>query len=195
MTAHSCSGYTLVEVLVAVLVFAVMAASAYVALDGLSRAAESHRDHGEQLRALQLAVARMDADLRQIAARPVRDAEGQHQAALVGDRARLTATRAGWGNPGQVRRGHLQRFSWQVDDGRLVRTHWPVTDVVDASRAHSEPAISAREVSFRYRDHESGWHDQWPVGDLPPNILPTAIEVELHSESFGRIRRLQVLFP
>jgi general secretion pathway protein J len=188
-------GYTLVEVLVAVLVFAVMAASAYVALDGLSRAAESHRDHAEQLGELQLAVARFDADLRQMTSRPVRDAQGQRRPALVGDRARLTATRAGWGNPGQVRRGNLQRFSWQVGDGRLVRTWWPVTDAIDATGAYSEPVLAVRGLAFRYRDHESRWHDQWPVGDQPLQILPTAIEVEIQTEHFGVIRRLQVLFP
>ena len=188
-------GYTLVEVLVAVLVFAVLAASAYVALDGMSRAAEVHRDHSASLAELQLAVARLDADLRQVTARPVRDANGQPQAALVGQRATLTATRAGWGNPGQVRRSSLQRFSWQVGDGNLVRIHWPVTDVVDATRAQSEPVLAIRDLAFRYRDHEHRWHDQWPVAGQPPEVLPAAIEVQFHSEQFGPIRRLLVLFP
>lgn len=188
-------GYTLVEVLVAVLVFAVLAASAYAALDGLSRAAEAHRDHSAELAELQLAVARLDADLRQLTARPVRDANGQPQAALVGQRATLTATRAGWGNPGQVRRSNLQRFSWQVGNGSLVRTHWPVTDVVDATRAQSEPVLAIRDLVFRYRDHEHRWHDQWPVSGQSPEVLPAAVEVRFHSEHFGPIRRLLVLFP
>lgn len=188
-------GYTLVEVLVSVLVFAVMSASAYVALDGLSRAAESHRDHSASLAELQLAVARLDADLRQATARPVRDANGQQQAALVGDRSSVTATRAGWGNPGQVRRGALQRFSWQNDGANLVRIYWPVTDVVDVTRVHAEPVLAIRDLVFRYRDHERRWHDRWPVDGQSPEILPTAVEVQLHSEHFGPIRRLLVLFP
>ncbi len=189
------SGYTLVEVLVAVAIFAVLSASAYVALDGLSRAGEAHRDHGDRLAELQLAVARLDTDLRQITARMVRDADGQQRPALVGERTRLTATRAGWGNPAQVRRGNLQRFSWQLADERLVRTWWPVTDLVDGGRARAEPVLGIRELAFRYRDQDGRWHDQWPAGGQLPQALPQAIEVELQSEHFGSIRRLQVLIP
>lgn len=188
-------GFTLVEVMIAVLVFGVLAASAYVALDGLSRAALTHRAHSADLAALQLGVARLDADLRQLTNRSVR-IDGGRAPALSGERNRLVGTRAGWANYGGSERSHLQRFGWQFDDGELSRLHWPVTD----SAPGAQPLLDAvlvdlDEWQFRYRDAGGGWHERWPLDAGQVELLPTAIEVSFVSRQFGSIRRLLVLAP
>lgn len=188
-------GFTLVEVLIAVLVFGVLAASAYVALDGLSRAALNHRVHSEELAALQLTVARLDADLRQLTTRSVR-IEGGREPALLGERDRLVGTRAGWANPGGIERSHLQRFAWQFDNGELSRLHWPVTDPAPGAQPQLDPVLDELdEWQFRYRDGSGGWHERWPLDAGQVEVLPTAIEVNFVSRRFGPIRRLLVLAP
>jgi general secretion pathway protein J len=195
-TLNRADGYTLIEVLIAVTVFAVLAASAYVALDGMSRAAMDHRQRSADLAELQLAVARIDADLRQITSRAVRNADGQQQAALIGQSRQLTATRSGWANPAGLRRGHLQRFSWQLENQQLVRSHWPVTDLAATTPMLRDAALTGvRDLSIRYRDISGRWHEQWPIAGLPPEALPVAIEVRLDTEVFGIIERLLVLGP
>lgn len=187
-------GYTLVEVLIAVAVFAVLAGSAYVALDGLSRAAMEHRDRAGAFGELQLALARLDSDLRQLVSRPVRGPDGRPEPALIGERSSLLATRAGWANPSGLRRSNLQRFSWQLLDGELVRTNWPVTDRVQASRALTEAQlVGVREIGFRFRDEQGRWRDQWPIEVEGAGRLPVAIEVSLDTERFGPLRRVVVL--
>jgi general secretion pathway protein J len=186
-------GFTLVEVLIAVLVFGVLAASAYVALDGLSRAALSHRAHSSELAALQLGVARLDADLRQLINRSVR-IDGARAPALLGERDRLVGTRAGWANHGGSERSHLQRFGWQFENGQLSRLHWSVTDPAPGSL----PLLNAvlddlDEWQFRYRDSNGGWHERWPLEAGQVEVLPTAIEINFVSRQFGPIRRLLVL--
>jgi general secretion pathway protein J len=187
--------FTLVEVLIAVLVFGVLAASAYVALDGLSRAALSQRAHADELAKLQMAVARLDADLRQLTTRSIR-IEGGREPALLGEAGRLVATRAGWANPSGLGRSHLQRFAWQVEDGQLSRLHWPVTDPAPGTQPMFDPVLAGiSDWQFRYRDGTGGWHERWPLDAGQLEALPSAIEVSFVTESFGPIRRLLVLTP
>ncbi|MGY6630012.1 MAG: type II secretion system minor pseudopilin GspJ [Wenzhouxiangella sp.] len=185
------AAFTLVEVLVSVLVFGLLAAAAYTALNGLSAAAGQQREHAQALADLQLAVARLDQDLRQLVPRPVRTAVGQ-EPALAGETNRLVATRAGWDNPADRPRSQLQRFGWSHDDGVLERFHWAVTDPVQTAPDRLSPALEDLDrMAFRYRDGSGNWHDRWPLGD--PASLPSAIEVTLDSQRFGTVRRLVVL--
>ncbi|AKS40942.1 type II secretion system minor pseudopilin GspJ [Wenzhouxiangella marina] len=187
-------GYTLVEVLVAVLVFSVLAASAYVALDGLSRSAIGQREHAEALAGLQLGVARLESDLRQLSQRARRNALGQIEPAFSGSARGLSGVRAGWINPTGLRRSHLQRFAWQFEGGELARLSWPVTDPTEAlSPAIETLDLDLEAVEWRYRDSTGAWHDQWPPRSGGAGPLPLAIEVLIDHERFGRIRRLLVI--
>ncbi len=188
------AGYTLIEVIVAVTVFAFLAAGAYIALDGLSRAAMDHRERSVEFGHLQTALARLDGDLRQLVTRSVRGPDGRHEPALSGERIRLAGTRAGWANPASQRRGTLQRFSWQFSQNELQRSSWPVTDRVPATEAWNETLLEGvAQVEFRYRDRQGRWRDEWPSGEDEMARLPVAIEVTLESDRFGRLRRLVVL--
>ena len=195
---RSARGYTLIEVLIAVTVFGVLAASAYAALDGLSKAALEHRQRSGELAALQLAVARFDADIRQLITRPVRALDGRHESALIGRRQALTATRAGWANPSSLPRSNLQRFSWQYDNGELVRLNWPVTDAAAATQPWVEGMLDGlNQMRLRYRDAAGAWHEQWPPARAAEAVqtLPAAIELELDSRRFGAVRRVLVTAP
>jgi general secretion pathway protein J len=191
-------GYTLIEVLIAVTVFGVLTASAYVALDGLSRAALEHRQRSEELAALQLAIARFDADIRQLVTRPVRSLDGRDEPALIGHRQSLTATRAGWANPSDLSRSNLQRFSWQYDGTEWMRLDWPVTDAAAGTRPWIDGMLDGlQRLRLRYRDGSGAWHDQWPPARATEatQSLPAAIELEIDSRRFGAIRRLLVMAP
>jgi general secretion pathway protein J len=187
------AGYTLVEVLVAVVVFAILSASAYVALDALSRAADAHRGRSEDFGALQLAVARLDNDLRQLAARPVVASAGRTEPALVGEPRRLAGTRAGWANPAGVKRSTLQRFGWQLSGSELQRVRWPVTDRVAESQALTETVLpDVESLALSYRDAAGNWQQRWPPDEALAR-LPAAIEVVIDTRRFGRVRRVVVL--
>lgn len=190
---RSLRGYTLVEVLAAVSIFAVLSGSAYVALDGLSRAALEHRERSAEFGELQMALSRLESDLRQLVSRPVRDPGGEVEPALSGDAGRLQATRAGWANPSDQARSTLQRFGWRLADKALVRTHRPVTDYTSATPAFDEVLLDGlRAFELSYRDRDGRWLEHWPNGD-DPGRLPEAVEITLESERFGRLRRLVVL--
>lgn len=187
-------GYTLVEVLVAVAVFSVLAASAWMALDSLSAAAVAHRERSTSFGALQMAVARLDTDLRQLVTRSASSADGRMMPALVGTAVSLEGTRAGWSNPAGVKRSTLQRFAWQFASSDLERIQWPVTDRVAGSVALTETVLpQTMALRFRYRDAGGVWHEHWPLDAGNPVDLPLAIEYVLETRTYGSVRRLVVL--
>lgn len=183
-------GFTLVELLVAVAIFAILAGTAYAALDRMSAAYAAHRDRAQAFQALQMAVSRLDMDLRQVTNRPVRVADGLSPA-IHGGRFAIEATRAGWSNPANLPRGNLQRFGWRVEDERLVRRSWPVTDrVANTPELGGALLNGVRQLDFRYLDGAGGWQKQWPVEGLPPDTLPRAVEYRLELTDGHIIRRL-----
>ncbi|NCO18967.1 MAG: type II secretion system minor pseudopilin GspJ [Gammaproteobacteria bacterium] len=187
------SGFTLVELLVALLVFGLLASIVYASLDRLSFAALGLRERAAEFAELQRAVATLDADLRQLTSRLGRDSQGRLLPALSGTAERLLSRRAGRDNPAGLPRSQLQQFRWAIEEARLVRSAWSdaVADPADRPVGRtSYPGL--RGIEFRFMDGVGRWQQEWP-GALPPETLPAAIEFEVESERFGRVRRLIVL--
>ena len=90
-------GFSLVEVLVAVAIFAVLSAMTWSGLSTIMRSRTALEEAGERLHRLQLVVAMVERDVRQAVARPVRGANGEVLPALMGTTLSFSphTTRAG----------------------------------------------------------------------------------------------------
>lgn len=186
-------GYTLVEVLIAVTVFAILAGTVYAALNTLSQAAFVHRERSAELAELQRALVRLETDLRQLTVRPVRASDRQLLPALAGQAGQLEATRAGWANPQQHRRSQLQRFAWSANRDRLVRTSWSVTDRTPATPAVAEEVLAGLEaLEFGYYSADGRWLEQWPEDGASAG-LPRAVRYRMETTGFGQVERIVVL--
>ncbi|MDT8410283.1 MAG: type II secretion system minor pseudopilin GspJ [Wenzhouxiangellaceae bacterium] len=187
------SGFTLIEVLAAVLVFGLLAAISYGSLTTLATASADYRDRSTQFAEIQRSVAFLDNDLRQLVSRAARQPDGSMSPALAGARRELIARRAGRDNPSRLPRSQLQQFAWRLDGRELVREVWPnlvISPDTGPSGQSRFGQITAMEL--RYRDANGAWHRQWPAGGRP-ETLPSAIEYVLETARFGRIRRLIAL--
>ncbi len=189
-------GFTLLELLIAMAIFAVLSALAYGGLNQLLASADHTRQANRQLRDLQLAVSILTQDLAQLAARPIRDEYGAERAALeVGDDGitLLRFTRRGWRNPTGLRRSTLQRVAYRLEDGTLYRRYWHHLDRAPGEQPVELPLLTGvRALRVRLRDGSGRWQDAWPPLDLPPGtkaVLPRAIAVTLDTERWGEITR------
>ena len=181
------AGFTLVEVLVALAIFA-MIASAGVGL--LSFAIDNRlavRDASERTAAFQRARALMRADLGQAAPRRVRGGDGAPQAAFeLGGEALFAVTRRGWINPGEARRASMQRVEYRLVEGRLERR---VRERLDGARP-AEPQVllenveSAQVTAILDGDPIADWR---PVQNRP---LPDAVRIDLTLEGYGPVSQL-----
>ncbi len=186
-------GFTLLELTIAVAVFALLSAISYGALTTVLDTSAHSRDTAARLEALQRAFWLLGGDLQQMRPRPVRDAMGDPRPALVapGD-GTLELTRGGWGNPLERRRSTLRRVGYGLRDGALVRLTWNVLDRAPGDEPTRDPLLEGVErVEYRFLAPGGQWRESWPPPGLPdPTALPRAVEVRLETAHWGIIRRL-----
>ena len=203
---RSQSGFTLLELLVAVAVFAVVAAMAYSGLDlllrsraGLEQASERQRvvDEGalcrERQRAIDLAVLNLERDLRQALPRPIRGAYGELQSAMVGNAVAAEWTVLDLGSARDGVRMEATRVRYALVDGALWRARDAVLDRSPRESARSRQLLEGvQRLSWRYVQSARQRLDQWPprTGISAPERLPRAVEVTLVLEDRGEISRL-----
>jgi general secretion pathway protein J len=193
-------GFSLLEVLVAVAIFAVLAALAYGGLDAVARSRAQVDEASARLAALQSAVGGLERALRDALPRPARGAGGEVLPALTGGPASLEFTHAAFASPATEASAQLGRSGWLLDAGALRRVRWPVVD-----RASSTPPSTGAvlddlvRLRLRYLDREARWRDSWPPRDGPQAdvaALPAVVEFTLVGDDFGEIvRRVALVDP
>jgi general secretion pathway protein J len=184
-------GFTLVEVLVATAVFAIMSALAWGGLNAVIRTREvlvaEQQDFARTLRA----VGMLERDLLGAVARPVRGNYGEPLPALQGDGDHLELTRLGFASALIDARSNLERVVYQQDGNTLKRGRYAVLDRAAGSLPEFTPVRDRlRRVHFRYMDAQGQWLDAWPRRDDKPEALPRAIEFRLDIDGIGEISRL-----
>lgn len=204
MIRRGSTGFTLIEVLVALAIFGILSILAYQALGQTFSNADLLNERMDRLRAIQQAMRVVGNDLRLAAPRPVRDPLTGTLVPAVrtqpGTEFALEVTRGGWPNPASLPRGTLQRAQYRVDDGELVRLHW---NVLDAGLSN-EPVITVlldqvESIVLNYLQPGGDWTDQWPpfgvVGTPATRIRPYVVEVVLTLDDQGEIRRFFEVVP
>lgn len=190
------SGFTLLELLVAVLVFAFISALASGGFNAVLSTASRSEEQMTRLAELQKAMVIMARDIEQAVERSIRDEFGGTLPPLVGSQSTtlLEFSRTGLRNPSKVARSHIQRVAYRHEDGVLYRLSWPVLDRAQDTEANEYQLIEGiNEVEIRYLDDNRDWQGQWPPLVAVPgatNGLPKAIEIILDIEGLGEVPRL-----
>ena len=193
------AGFTLLEVLIAIAIFAFLALGTYRMLASVLASDEATRRHELQLRELQRAFAVLEQDLAQVGPRPIRDAFGEPRPALVGDAepAAMEFSRLGWRNPLGTPRSSWQRVRWELVGSTLQRSYWTVLDqAVDSQALPQKVLTEVRSLELRYLDSQGNWQTEWPSAqdDSDPKSrlvqLPRAVEIRLEHTRYGLLSRL-----
>jgi len=188
-------GFTLLELLVSLLIFAVLAVMAYGGLQAVLDAQKRTAAQAMQLAELQTFFAILSRDIEQMIDRGIRDNYGEAQSSLTGDQTTLEFTRTGWRNPAGFTRSHMQRVAYIMDDNRIIRQGWQVLDRAQGSVPIENALIDdVNEFEVRFLDQDLQWQSHWPVLNTNltniPGGLPRAVEIVVDIEGWGRITRL-----
>ena len=211
-------GFTLLEVLVAIAIFALISAMAYSGLANILRADEHINKERAAWRELALLYLRMEEDIGQACPRTIRDTYGvtlpAMQAQATDSRAlgapAIEFTRGGIflpmfeepetpQTPAQVKRpvrSDLQRVAYRLNEGVLSRLTWPDLDRAPQSRPQETVMLKdVTEFQLRYYAPKAGWVDKWPMtaaNGLPVSMtdLPSGVEVRLVLKGRGELKRL-----
>jgi general secretion pathway protein J len=194
------TGFTLVELLVAVVVFAALAAAAWGGLGRLAQTRAALATQQDRFAAVARAVAMLERDLRQAVARPVLGNAGETMPALSGRGDALELTRLGFANPRAEPRSHLERVGYALDRRDLRRARYAVLDRAPGSLPATTILLEdAGELRLRYLGCDANWRDSWPPASALPceiggvaalGALPRAVEFRLAPAGLGEIRRV-----
>lgn len=206
------SGFTLLELLIAVAIFALIGLAGYKLLNSVIRTYEHTRDRSDSFSQLQKAVSVIEQDLKQLSRRSIRDELGDPLPAFsVNYRGGLPLefTRAGgWSmTAGQevsgadsdsgvapADAGVKLRIGYRLQGDELQRLVWPVLD--RAQDTQPQVRVLLQDVTdFSVRLLGNGeWQAFWPVenqeGQIDFRSLPRGVDLRFSHKRYGQIQRI-----
>ena len=185
------SGFTLVEALVALGLFALIAAAGAAVLSMSIDNRFAVRAASDRTAALQRTRSLLKADLGQAVTRRTRDRNGEPRPlALAGAAAPgepvLTLTRAGWSNAGSAGRSSLQRVEYRLAEGRLERRASPF---LDGSRPGPPQLLLSGVSDLRVDFLQDGRETPAPT-PRPTGEPPDAMRLTVTLEGYGPVTQL-----
>ena len=192
-------GFTLVEILVALLVFAVVGLLSTRLLSQSIDNQNNLQDRGQRLAEIHRAMRVLQRDIVQLSRRKIRDAQGEELAALiVSDQGGIEFSRVGWRNPLRQPRSEVQRVGYRWQDEKIVRGYWLTLDrSYDAEPAYQTLLEDVEAIEFFAVDQLGKEHKQWPL-DPEANVVTeegealylAAILVRAEIAPYGMIERI-----
>ncbi len=187
-------GFTLIEVLVSIAIFASLSVAAYQVVSQIQRSNLLSQERTARLNELQRTIVMMDNDFRQIALRRTRT-EGEAPAKslilwteylLDSDAKGVMFARLGWHNPQQqFPRGEVTKVGYRIKNETLQRIWWRYPDTPVGQEAIVTPLLTQVEsFDLRFYDGKQ-WKNEWESN----NTLPKAISVILTLKDYGKITR------
>lgn len=197
------TGFTLMEVLIAVSITAVIGLGIWQVLSGVTTARERVDEVAAEFDGLQQTFLLLERDLRQMVNRPVRNIYGDFEPALSSRSTDyvLVVTRQGWRNPLGARRSELQRSAWEFTGEELRRRYWVMADQGQEEESRDVVILTGvSEFTVRFLNDQNNWSENWPPDDqdtptgttnaVPVMPLPKAVELTVVHERFGELSRL-----
>lgn len=185
------SGFTLVEVLVSLAIFSLVAAAGAAVLSHAIENRFAIKAAADRTADLQRMRGLLRADIGQAAPRRARGPTGRPmpQPMIAGSSPAepvLVLVRTGWTNPGQERRASLQRVEYRLVQDRLERR---VSRHLDGSRPGPPQVlfrgVSDLSVTFLRDGSEAAAY--LPTPDRP---LPEAVRLRARLEGYGALDQL-----
>lgn len=197
-------GFTLLEVLIAVGIFALFSAMAYGSLLRILETRDRLDAERDYWRGLNLSFMQIEDDLALARPRTVRGRDGlsilpAFRGQPVDSRALGEAsfefTRGGQLVIGDGLRSDMQRVGYRLSEGVLTRLVWPALDQPVVSEPRAAPLIEqVQELRVRFYVPAGGWIDSWPptpqTGAAATNVMPAAIELTIKIEDRGELVRV-----
>lgn len=191
---HKQKGFTLIEVLVSIAIFASLSVAAYQVVSQIQRSNLLSQERTARLNELQRTMVMMDNDFRQIALRRTRTEGEEPEEQLIfwsdylldSDAKGVMFARLGWHNPQQqFPRGEVTKVGYRLKRGTLQRIWWRYPDTPVGQEGIVTPLLTQVEsFDLRFYDGKQ-WQNSWDSS----NTLPKAVSVVLMLKDYGKVTR------
>lgn len=191
------AGFTLLELIVALAIFALVGVMAYAGLDAAIKTQARLKTEEARWRAIALFFLRLQEDMEAWVPRPVRSRGGQAMPAWLAEPrvhtdygALLELTRL---SDGATASEPPFRVGYRLRAGRVEWLRWPVLDA--GPRAEPWVAVlleGVAEIGFAYLDAHGVWNTRWPAPgqEAAPPSRPLAVRVHLRLDDGRTLTRL-----
>lgn len=206
----SAKGFTLIEVMVAISIFAVLAAGVYRVLSAMVDTQNKVVTHSDALRDLQRSLWLISMDMNQLVMRDVRKPNDNRSPALIADDRDylLLFTRQGLRNPLLSARSDLERVAYSIgpDPDRqnkkidkkarhLLRHSWAVLDQRDNAEETVQVLFrDVDDVKLEFLNEKGDWKEDWPEKKMDDKAhirtLPVAIKLRIKTDKYGDLERI-----
>lgn len=193
-------GFTLIEILIAISIFAMIGVASTGLLTTVIDSNEMSQSRFEKLQQLQRAMLTIERDIQQAVPRQIR-VNGERQEVVMqggdldgSDAGAIAFVRSGWHNPQlMLPRSTLQNVAYRLKDGNLERVYSTYVDNVVGYEPKSRALlgdVTDLKVEFVAGEstglkNELTWSESYKG-----TVLPRAIAFEFTSKDFGTIRRV-----
>lgn len=193
MTPDREQGFTLVELMISLLIFGILAAGGAMLLGFSVTAQASAKQRLDDVAAIRRLGSALTGDLAQAVPRTARSESGDRTPAFRGSGGDggaplLSFIRAGWSNDGAAPRAALQKVEYRLAGGRLERTAYAMLDG-GQPQATSALLENVRSVRLRYRK-DGEWLGEW--AHSRPDAIPRAVEMVIDRGDGAPIRQVFV---
>jgi general secretion pathway protein J len=179
MQKHNIRGFTLIEVIVALSIFAVLSIIGYKGVSSLIQTKERVEVEDSKWQQLILFFDRFESDVKQSVNRPIRARDDNVEPAWFGrptftgeDGAQLVLSR--FGDPEQS--GFLmdtRRIGYRLHDGAVELLFWPSLDAAPSAKPEVFKVLThVAQMTLSYLSADGRWLNSWP--DLAPTSQPTS---------------------
>lgn len=186
-------GFTLIEMLLAVTIFALVSLASFEILDGVTDANQASEQTIEQLHGLERAFFWIERDFLQTTQRAVRiDGEPVSEQVFFGgdlvmesEGGAVRFTHDGWRNPNMILpRSEIQAVTYRMIEGNLQREYFTYPDPVEGEQPQVQILLTDIESLVFEFFSEDGWGNVWEKPGLP-----SAVKVIIETEALGEVER------
>lgn len=205
LPAKTARGFTLIEVLIAIMIMAIIATLTGQALHTATSSSEATNDAVKRLSSIDRTWSLIEADLRNALPRAIAPPMGEPIPALIANRSSdywLRVFRGGVVNPLHAPRSELIRIGYRLTDNVLWRDTWVNIASMDERDALKQKLMTdVKDIVIRVLSNSATslaagpWVQDWPASGVTPNTLPYGLEVTIQTEDYGEMKRLFSILP
>jgi general secretion pathway protein J len=182
-------GYTLIELIIALFIFSIIAMLITFALRAVIKARDNTITANQRLEEIQACITRLDADIQQMTPYIRHDAAGLPLSTLLWENQVMTFTRSGFINPqSQLPRSNLAMIRYELKGTDLLR----YTDTLPYKTLTTDPQIllkGVRSWQWNFFDAQQKSYTNWPPVQSLSIVTPSALHLSLQLNDYGAIER------
>lgn len=192
-------GFTLIELMVAITIFAIITVISYRTISSLITTKERLTNAQEKWGSVANAISLISDNLNKVIPLTIRGNSGEILPALLGleklnnkNDSQLEFTISGYIKDQIIGTISPKRIGFRFVQGNLYIVNWPVLNRVPLTISSAELILSSiKEFKIEYYGTDKRWYTNWPISDIQSkNVLPRGIRLYMKLDSGEEITRV-----